>query len=176
MKFTTAPLQGVVVIDPAAHEDERGFFFESYNRPLFAANGIGIDFVQDNHSRSAKGVLRGLHYQVAPRAQAKLVRATAGEVFDVVVDLREGSPTRGENFTLVLSAANRRMIFVPVGFAHGFLALTDGAEVQYMVSELYSKEHERGFLWSDPKLDISWPKLPDGYSLSLKDKEHTLFS
>lgn len=176
MKFTPAPIEGVVVIEPAAHQDERGVFLETYNRALFAANGISVEFVQDNQSRSAKGVLRGLHFQMAPRAQAKLVRVISGEVFDVVVDLREGSSTRGKSFSIVLNAVSRKMLFVPAGFAHGFLALTDGSEVLYKVSDFYSKAHERGLLWNDPMLAIDWPKLPGGVALSAKDKEYSPFS
>ncbi|MBF0254272.1 MAG: dTDP-4-dehydrorhamnose 3,5-epimerase [Candidatus Omnitrophica bacterium] len=157
MNFVSTPLPGLMVIDPKAHRDARGFFVETYRSDIFALNGILDVFVQDNHSLSARGTLRGLHYQLKPRAQAKLVRVTCGEVFDIAVDIRRQSPTFGQWHGEVLSAENFRMLYIPAGFAHGFLALSDRAEVQYQVSDYYSPEHERGLRWDDPKLAIEWP-------------------
>ena len=159
------------MIEPQAFEDGRGFFMETYRRDLFEKNGISAHFVQDNHSRSAKGVLRGLHYQVAPKQQAKLVRVARGEVFDAVVDIRPGSKTFGRWEGHVLSGQNKKMLFVPVGFAHGFLSLEDDTEILYKVSEAYSPSHERGILWNDPAIGIQWPKLDRPYLLSEKDRK-----
>lgn len=170
MRFTPSKISGVIIVEPKVFRDARGFFFETYHKKLFYKNGIRVDFVQDNHSLSSKGTLRGLHYQVAPRAQAKLVRVTRGKVYDVVVDLRKGSKTYGDHLGEILSAENRRMIFIPEGFAHGFLALEDPTEVLYKTSDFYSPEHERGILWNDPALGITWPKLGVRYQLSEKDK------
>lgn len=172
MKFLKTAIPDVFVIEPKVFSDARGSFFESYHRELFRQNGIREEFVQDNHSVSAKGVLRGLHYQVPPRAQAKLVRAVRGAAFDVVVDLRKGSRTFGRHACETLSAENRKMLYIPPGFAHGFLALEEGTEFLYKVSDLYSPEHERGILWNDPALAIPWPKTGAGYALSEKDKKY----
>ena len=172
MKFLKTALPGVLVIEPDIFTDSRGFFLESYQRELFRKNGITVDFVQDNHSASSRGVLRGLHYQVPPRAQAKLVRVVRGAAFDVVVDLRKDSKTFGRPACETLSAENRKMLYIPPGFAHGFLSLEEGTELLYKVSDLYSPEHERGILWSDPALAIPWPKTGAGYMLSEKDKKY----
>ncbi len=172
MKFHKTKLPGVIVIEPLVFEDGRGFFFESYSKKYFAKNGIVVDFVQDNHSVSAKGVLRGLHFQAGPMEQAKLVRVIKGEVFDVVVDLRKNSKTFGKFVTNILSVKNKKMIFIPSGFAHGFLSLQNGTEFLYKVSKPYSSSHERGILWSDPALGIPWPKLGKPYAVSKKDKLH----
>src|SRR3989338_3462251 len=152
MKFLKTELTEVIVIEPGVTEDDRGTFFESYNRELFAKNGISTEFVQDNHSVSAKGVLRGMHYQLAPMDQAKLVRVVRGEVFDAVVDLRKSSKTFGKHLGGILSAENKKMIYIPSGFAHGFLALTNDVVFLYKVSKPYSKVHERGVLWNDPAI------------------------
>ena len=156
MQVTPTALPDVLLVEPRVFGDERGFFYESWNRRAFAAGGIDVDFVQDNHSRSRRGVLRGLHYQIE-RAQGKLVRAVAGEVFDVVVDLRRSSPAFGRSLAVVLSAANRRMLWVPPGFAHGFLVLSEDAEFLYKTTDYWFPEHERTLLWSDPALAIDWP-------------------
>ena len=157
MEAVPTDIPGLLVLEPRVFGDERGFFFESYNRRAFReATGIDPDFVQDNHSRSLKGVLRGLHYQVR-QAQGKLVRVVAGEVWDVVVDLRRSSPTFGKWLGLALSAANRRMLWVPEGFAHGFLVTSDAAEFLYKTTDYYAPEHERSLLWNDPALAIAWP-------------------
>ena len=172
MKFIPTDLPGVLLIEPKVFSDERGFFFESYLKDLFRQNGIDADFVQDNHSRSAEGVLRGLHYQTAPKEQAKLVRVTRGEAFDVVVDIRKGSKTFGRWTGHVLSEEKKNMLFVPAGFAHGFLALRDETELLYKVSEVYSPAHERGIRWDDPGVGIVWPKTTSPILLSEKDKKY----
>ena len=156
MQVTPTALPDVLLVEPRVFGDDRGFFYESWNRRAFAAAGIDVDFVQDNHSRSRRGVLRGLHYQVE-RAQGKLVRAVAGEVFDVVVDLRRSSPAFGRSLGVVLSAANKRMLWVPPGFAHGFLVLSEEAEFLYKTTDYWFPEHERTLLWSEPALAIDWP-------------------
>ena len=171
MNFSGTTIPGIFLIEPEALGDERGFFFESYRKDEFKKRNLP-DFVQDNHSRSSKGTLRGLHYQVVPMAQAKLVRVTAGEVFDVVVDIRPGSSHYGKWEAHVLSAANKKMLYIPPGFAHGFLALQEGTELVYKVSEYYSPQHERGLLWNDPDIGIRWPELASAPTLlSEKDKK-----
>ncbi len=162
----------MIVIEPKVFSDPRGFFYESYRKKLFVQNGIKDDFVQDNVSSSAKGVLRGLHYQNSPRAQAKLMRVLRGSVFDVAVDIRPKSKTFGKFFSILLSAENRKMFYIPKGFAHGFCVLEEGTEFMYKVSDYYSPEHERGILWSDPGLAIPWPKLDRAFILSDKDKKY----
>ena len=162
--------QEVRVYEPVVHADERGHFYESYNEQVFDAwLGRKVRFVQDNHSTSAKGVLRGLHYQLPPAAQAKLVRVTHGAVFDVAVDIRRSSPTFGEWLGFELSESNRRQLWIPEGFAHGFLALTDTAEVQYKTSAFYSASHDRSIRWDDTSISIAWPLGEDTPSLSAKD-------
>jgi dTDP-4-dehydrorhamnose 3,5-epimerase len=157
LKSIPTAIPEVLVIEPAVVGDARGFFFESWNRKAFAALvGRDVDFVQDNHSASGRGVLRGLHYQVK-QAQGKLVRVVAGEVFDVAVDLRRSSPTFGRWVGERLSAANRRMMWVPEGFAHGFLVLSESAEFLYKTTDYYAPQHERTLLWNDPALGIEWP-------------------
>jgi len=157
VKAIPTAIPEVISIEPNVLGDARGFFFESWNRRAFSALvGREVDFVQDNHSASARGVLRGLHYQVQ-RPQGKLVRVVAGEVFDVVVDLRRSSPTFGRWVGEKLSAHNRRMLWVPEGFAHGFVVLSESAEFLYKTTDYYSPEHERTLLWNDPALGIDWP-------------------
>ncbi len=156
-EFSCLEIPEVVLIEPRVFPDERGFFMETYKRSEFAAAGIGEDFVQDNHSRSTKGVLRGLHYQKDPRSQGKLVRVLLGEVFDVAVDIRKGSPTRGKWVGVNLSAENRRMVYVPPWCAHGFCVLSREAEVAYKATEEYSSESEAGIIWNDPHIGIRWP-------------------
>jgi dTDP-4-dehydrorhamnose 3,5-epimerase len=157
MKVIPTSIPDVLILEPRVFGDDRGFFFESWNRRAFSeAVGRDVEFVQDNHSKSAKGVLRGLHYQVQ-QAQGKLVRVVAGEVFDAVVDLRRSSPTFGRSVGVTLSAANRRMFWVPVGFAHGFLVTSESAEFLYKTTDYYAPSHERSLLWNDPALGIDWP-------------------
>ena len=172
MKFTPTKFPDVVMIEPEVFGDSRGFFYESYQEDAFRKNGIRPHFVQDNHSRSSKGVLRALHFQTKPREQAKLIRVIRGEVFDVVVDVRPDSKTFGQHFTTLLNSENKKMLFIPSGFAHGFLAMEDGTEFLYKVTDFYSPEHERGILWSDTQINIAWPKLDIEYILSDKDKKN----
>jgi len=158
MKATPTAIPDVLLIEPKVFGDARGFFFESYNRKAFReATGLDVDFVQDNHSKSTQGVLRGLHYQLPPKAQGKLVRVVQGAVFDVAVDLRKSSPTFGRWVGDILSAENKKQLWIPPGFAHGFLTLSDTAEFLYKTTDYYSPEHERSLLWRDPALGISWP-------------------
>lgn len=160
MKILPTAIPDVLVVEPQVFGDERGFFLERYNRRAFAqATGLDIEFVQDNHSRSAQNVLRGLHYQIR-QAQGKLVWAVVGTIYDVAVDLRKGSPTFGRSVGLELSAASRRLLWVPPGFAHGFLVVSEVAEVLYKTTDYYAPEHERTLLWSDPALRIEWPLAP----------------
>jgi dTDP-4-dehydrorhamnose 3,5-epimerase len=156
MQFTRSALPDVVIVDPKVFGDARGFFFESWNRRDFAAAGLDVDFVQDNHSRSHRGVLRGLHYQIE-HAQGKLVRVIEGAVLDVAVDLRRSSPTFGAHVALELSADNRRMLWIPPGFAHGFIVVSEVAEFLYKTTDYWYPEHERTLLWNDPALRIEWP-------------------
>ena len=152
------PMQGPLLITPQVFGDERGFFFESWNQCRFdEAVGVPTSFVQDNHSRSSRGVLRGLHYQLEPEPQGKLVRCTAGAIFDVAVDLRRSSPTYGQWVGAELSSENHQQLWVPVGFAHGFLTLSETAEVLYKASGFWSKTCERSLRWNDPQLAIAWP-------------------
>lgn len=174
MKAISTAITDVFVIEPTVFGDERGFFLESYNRKQFAAaTGVNPDFVQDNHSRSVRNVLRGLHYQVQ-NPQGKLVRVTAGEVFDVVVDLRRGSATLGKWGGHRLSAENKKMLWVPHGFAHGFLVLSDYAEVLYKATDYYAPQLERSIAWNDKALAIEWP-LTSEPALSAKDRAGTTF-
>lgn len=158
----------VRVIEPEVYRDERGWFSETFNQRVFDSLIGETHFVQDNHSSSRQGVLRGLHYQVAPKAQGKLIRVVRGAVFDVGVDLRRSSPTFGQWVGIELSEVNRRQVWLPPGFAHGFLALTEWAEVTYKVTEYYSPEHERALRWDDPEIGIEWPGRPNP-SLSQRD-------
>jgi dTDP-4-dehydrorhamnose 3,5-epimerase len=167
MKVTPTELPEVLLLEPKVHGDERGFFFESYNRRTMAEAGLDADFVQDNHSRSARDVLRGLHYQIE-HAQGKLVRVVVGEVFDVAVDLRRSSPRFGRWSAAMLSAQNRRMLWVPPGFAHGFLVVSDAAEFLYKTTDYWYPEHERTLLWSDTALAIAWP-LDGAPTVAAKD-------
>jgi dTDP-4-dehydrorhamnose 3,5-epimerase len=154
---TATALDGVLIVDTAFVEDARGFFMETYHRAQYAAHGIDCEFVQDNHSRSGAKVVRGIHYQDLSAPQAKLVRCTAGAILDVAVDLRAGSPTFGRWVAVELSAANRRQLFVPVGFGHAFAVLGDGAEVQYRCSGYYAPAAEGSIRWDDPEIGIDWP-------------------
>lgn len=156
MRFIQTEIPEVMIIEPRVFGDERGFFMETWQRKTFAANGIDYDFVQDNHSLSGKGILRGLHYQIR-RPQGKLVRVISGEVFDVAVDIRQGSPWFGKWVGMSISAANRRMLWVPPGFAHGFYVTSGQAEFVYKCTEYYAPEYERSIAWNDPDLNIDWP-------------------
>ncbi|MBI2091744.1 MAG: dTDP-4-dehydrorhamnose 3,5-epimerase [Deltaproteobacteria bacterium] len=175
MSFTFEKLSipGLVIITPKVFPDGRGFFLESYKYSDFAENGINEYFTQDNHSRSAKGVLRGLHYQLEPYAQGKLVRCLEGEIFDVAVDIRKSSPTFGKWFSVKLSAENNKMLYIPKGFAHGFVVISDEAEVYYKCTAEYRPSSERGIIWNDSNLNIDWPvKEP---VLSEKDSRYPKF-
>jgi len=175
MKVIQTIFDGVFVLEPTVYKDERGFFMESYNEQTFRKLGFDIQFVQDNHSLSVKaGTIRGLHYQLHPKAQTKLVRVTRGAIFDVIVDIRQGSPTFGKWQGFILSADNKRQLLVPKGFAHGFCTLVENTEVQYKVDEYYSPEHDRGILWNDPALGIDWPVTDP--ILSEKDANHPLLA
>ena len=170
--FNKTEIEGVFIIEPKVFGDERGFFMETYKQSDFEQAGLKYNFIQDNQSRSHKGVLRGLHYQ-RNFPQAKLVRVIQGEVFDVAVDLRKDSPTYGKWVGVFLSAENKKMFMIPRGFAHGFLVLSDTAEFVYKCDELYHPEDEGGIMWNDPDVGIKWP-LKEEPSLSEKDKEHPL--
>ena len=157
MNIEPTALAEVLIITPRVFPDPRGFFFESYNQETWRANGIDTVFVQDNHSKSSQGTLRGLHFQLQPMAQVKLVRCVRGAIWDVAVDIRAGSPTFGRWAGVELSADNFRQLYVPAGFAHGFCVLSDEAEVLYKTSAVYSRAHERGIAWNDPQLAVAWP-------------------
>lgn len=175
MKITETNLEGVFVIEPKVFGDHRGWFTETYNEEDFQKAGIDIAFIQDNHSFSAtKGTLRGLHYQTNPKAQTKLVRCTKGEIFDVAVDARKGSPTYGKWFGVELTAENKKQLLIPKGFAHAFMTLTDDAEVQYKVDALYAPECDNGVIWNDPEVGVEWP-LDLEPVLSVKDSNLPLF-
>lgn len=156
MNIRDGRLAGIKIIEPRIFEDSRGAFMESYSAKKLADHGITMNFVQDNHSTSKKGVLRGLHFQINP-GQDKIIRVVSGEVFDVVVDIRSSSPTFGQHETFIVSASNRLQVFIPKGFAHGFCALTDNVEFLYKCSEYYAPADERGIIWNDPVLAIEWP-------------------
>ena len=174
MKVTPLSIPDVLLIEPQVFGDDRGFFYESFNQNKFeAALGHKINFVQDNHSKSIKGVLRGLHYQLAPKAQGKLVRVTQGEVFDVAVDLRQSSPTFGKWTGEILSSDNKKQLWIPQGFAHGFLTLSDTAEFLYKTTDFYCKEHEQAIIWNDETIGIDWPSR--NVSLSPKDETAHFF-
>ena len=155
--FNKCEIHGLVIIEPRAFADDRGFFLESYKKTDFIKNGIAVEFLQDNHSLSSKGVLRGLHYQKPPYTQAKLVRVVKGTAWDVAVDIRKNSPTYKKWIGVELSEENRRMFYIPEGFAHGFLALTDEVHLLYKCSNEYSPTHDAGIIWNDPELAIEWP-------------------
>lgn len=171
MQFQPTAIPDVILIQPQVRGDSRGFFMETYQQRRFQEAGIHADFVQDNHSGSRRGVLRGLHYQIR-QPQGKLVRAVVGEIFDVAVDLRRGSPTFGRWEGVVLSAENRAMLWVPPGFAHGFYVLSEWAELFYKASDFYAPESERTLRWDDPSVGVQWPLLPDAQpELSVKDSQ-----
>ena len=175
MQIIPSALKGLVIIKPKVFEDARGYFFESYNKELFHKHGIKDEFLQDNQSLSQKGVLRGLHFQNPPHAQAKLVRVIEGSVLDVAVDIRKNSPTYGKHLAEVLSAKNKTMLFIPEGFAHGFLVLEDNTIFSYKCSRVYNKESEDAILWNDKSLGINWsiknPALSEKDRIAKKFKE-----
>jgi dTDP-4-dehydrorhamnose 3,5-epimerase len=174
MKLTPTALADVLLIEPRVFADARGFFFESYNRLAFAQTGIDVEFVQDNHSCSPRGVLRGLHYQIE-HAQGKLVRVISGEVYDVAVDMRRSSPTFGRSIGMTLTAHDKQMLWIPPGFAHGFLVLSETAEFLYKTTDYWYPEFERSLLWNDSALGIAWP-LQQAPMLAAKDAAGTPFS
>ena len=169
MPFIDTGFRDLVVFEPMVYDDSRGFFYEAYNQKIFGGAGVETQFVQDNQSRSTYGVIRGLHYQVPPFAQAKLVRTLIGSILDVVVDIRKGSPTFGKVFSIELSAENKKQLFVPAGFAHGFSVLSEAAEVLYKCDQFYSKTCEQGILYNDPALQIDWKVPLDQAIVSDKD-------
>ncbi|HDT5890798.1 dTDP-4-dehydrorhamnose 3,5-epimerase [Aeromonas dhakensis] len=170
MNVIKTAIPGVIIFEPTLFGDERGFFFESFNHKLFEeAVGYSVTFVQDNHSKSSKGVLRGLHYQLPPHAQGKLVRCVAGEVFDVAVDIRKSSPTFGQWVGVHLSGENKRQLWIPEGFAHGFVTLTETAEFLYKTTNYYAPVSDRGIAWNDARIDIKWPELNADILTSAKD-------
>ena len=173
MKITPTKIPDALIIEADVFGDERGFFMESWHRQKFAENGLDVDFVQDNHSRSSKGVLRGLHYQLR-QPQGKLVRVTAGAVFDVAVDIRKGSPWFGQWVGLELSGANHTQFYVPPGFAHGFCVLSESADFLYKCTDYYAPQHEQGLLWDDPQIGIQWPG--GDYQVSGKDAANRLLN
>ncbi len=175
MKQLATKIPDVFIFQPTVHEDDRGYFMESFRLSQFFKIGCDINFVQDNQSKSKRGTLRGLHYQV-DHPQGKLVRVLAGEIFDVAVDLRRSSPTFGNWVGEKLSSANKKQLWVPAGFAHGFYVMSDEAEVFYKCTEYYMPEHDRAILWNDPKLGIKWPLLSPHPLISEKDSEANLFS
>ena len=175
MPFTQTPIQGLVIYEPMVFEDSRGFFFESFNEKIFTREGITRPFVQDNQSRSSYGVIRGLHYQLSPHAQSKLVRVLAGKILDVAVDIRKGSPTYGRHFAIELSAENKKQLYIPHGFAHGFSVLSDTADVLYKCDAFYSKESEGGIRYNDPVLQIDWKIAAGKEVVSEKDIQNPLF-
>lgn len=173
MIVTRLSLNDAMVIEPTVHGDSRGFFMESYNDSFFKQHGITYNFIQDNQSLSAEaGVLRGLHYQLNPKAQTKLIRVLTGAIYDVIVDIRKSSPTFGQWVGVILSEHNHRQLLVPKGFAHGFCTLVPNTQVLYKVDEYYSPENDRGILWNDPALGIDWPT--SNPTLSDKDQRHPL--
>jgi dTDP-4-dehydrorhamnose 3,5-epimerase len=175
LKFTKTKLIGVIIVEPTVYGDHRGWFMETYSDSKFKEAGLNLSFLQDNQSLSSeKGTLRGLHYQLNPNAQTKLVRCTKGAIYDVAVDIRIGSPTYGQWYGIELSAENKKQLLIPKGFAHAFMTLTDDAEVQYKVDELYSPENDRGIVWNDPKIGIEWP-MDTKPILSEKDERAPLF-
>jgi dTDP-4-dehydrorhamnose 3,5-epimerase len=176
MPFIQTPISDLLVFEPNIYEDSRGYFFESFNLQTFRAEGIDINFVQDNQSSSKYGVIRGLHYQLNPSAQVKLIRVLSGRILDVVVDIRKGSPTFGKSFSVELTAENKKQLFVPAGLAHGFSVLSEEAEVLYKCDSFYNKDSEAGILYNDPSLNIDWKIPAEKEIVSEKDKGLPLFA
>jgi len=169
MPFKACYIPGLVIVEPSVFEDNRGYFFESYNQSLFEQNGIACSFLQDNQSQSSYGVIRGLHFQMNPFAQSKLIRVLAGKILDVVVDIRKGSPTFGQSFNIELSEENKKQLFIPQGFAHGFSVLSETASVLYKCDQFYNKQSESGIRYNDPRLNIDWKIDSDKAFVSGKD-------
>lgn len=169
MPFIKTEFPGLLVFEPKVFEDNRGYFFESYNKNVFLDEGLDINFVQDNQARSSFGVVRGLHYQLYPHAQTKLLRMLSGAIIDAVVDMRKNSPTYGKAYTILLSAENKKQLLVPKGFAHGYSVISETAEVFYKCDEFYHKENEGGVLWNDPSLNINWRLPAEKVLVSEKD-------
>lgn len=175
MNVTPLKLEGAYLLEPVVHEDHRGFFMESYNESVMKKNGISISFIQDNQALSKEaGVLRGLHYQLNPKAQTKLIRVLTGAIYDVIVDIRRSSPTFGQWVGVIISEKNKRQLLVPKGFAHGYCTLVPDTQVFYKVDEYYSPEHDRGILWNDTDLNIDWP-VSDPL-LSVKDEKQPILA
>lgn len=175
MAFSTCFIEGLIIIEPKVFEDSRGYFFEAYNQEVFVQNNVPSIFVQDNQSKSSYGVIRGLHYQLNPYAQAKLVRVLEGSILDVAVDIRKNSPTYGQYFSVELSAENKKQLFIPAGFAHGFSVLSETAIVLYKCNAFYNKQSEGGIRFDDPDLNIDWKVDPLKAIISDKDKQLPLF-
>ncbi|MGZ5245530.1 MAG: dTDP-4-dehydrorhamnose 3,5-epimerase [Flavitalea sp.] len=176
MPFIETGIQGLFVFEPKVFPDSRGYFFESYNRNIFTEQGIEIDFVQDNQSSSTYGVIRGLHFQLPPFSQSKLVRVLSGRILDVAVDIRKGSPTFGKHFTIELSSENKKQLFLPHGFAHGFSVLSETAEVLYKCDAFYNKQSESGIMFNDPELKIDWKIPAEHQVISEKDMHNPSFA
>ncbi len=172
MPFVKTDFSGLQIFTPTIFEDSRGYFFESYNQKIFLNEGIDINFVQDNQASSTFGVIRGLHYQLQPYAQTKLIRVLSGKILDAVVDIRENSPTYGKAYTTILSAENRKQLLVPKGFAHGYSVISETAEVFYKCDVFYHKESEAGIAWNDPSLNIDWQIPPENVRVSEKDSNY----
>jgi dTDP-4-dehydrorhamnose 3,5-epimerase len=172
MPFTETGIPGLKIYEPTVHKDDRGYFFESYNAKTFSADGVEIKFVQDNQAKSSYGVIRGLHYQLDPHAQTKLIRVLNGTILDVAVDIRKGSPTYGKAFTIELSAENKKQLLVPQGFAHGYSVLTETAEVMYKCDSFYNKQSEGGLVYNDLSLKIDWKIPADKAIVAERDANH----
>lgn len=175
MPFIETPIQDLLIFEPKIFEDARGYFFESFNSAVFAEKSINTNFVQDNQSKSTYGVLRGLHYQLNPFSQAKLVRVISGEVLDVAVDIRQNSRTYGKHFSIILSAENKKQLYIPRGFAHGFVVLSETAEFFYKCDNFYSKDFDAGIIYNDPELNIDWKIDATKLIVSEKDANLPLF-
>lgn len=176
MPFIKTAFPGLLIFEPVVYEDSRGYFYESFNERTFEQEGIKLSFVQDNQAKSVYGVIRGLHYQLNPHAQTKLIRAISGVILDVVVDMRKNSPAYGKAYSIELSAENKKQLFIPPGFAHGYSVLSETAEVVYKCDVFYHKESEAGILFNDPELNIDWKLPADKAIISDKDKNQPLFA
>lgn len=176
MPFIKTEFSGLLIFEPKIFEDNRGYFFESYNQRVFSAEGIEINFVQDNQASSLFGVVRGLHYQLEPYAQTKLIRVLTGTIVDTVVDIRKNSPTYGKAYSIELSSINKKQLLVPKGFAHGYSVISEMAEVFYKCDQFYHKEADGGIAWNDPALQIDWRVPVDKITVSEKDKHHPLLA
>lgn len=172
MPFIKTDFPGLLIFEPVVFEDSRGYFFESYNEKIFSAAGVEIKFIQDNQAKSTFGVIRGLHFQLAPYSQTKLIRVLSGSILDVAVDIRQGSPTYGQAYSLELTAENKKQLLVPKGFAHGYSVLSETAEVMYKCDEFYNKQSEGGLLYNDPKLNIDWMIPANNAVVADKDLLH----